>query len=135
MDKIARILFLVLAAAFFTCLNGCGTAGIRNEAAAPSIKDKAGDAFNETAALLEKEAKGTEKIVGYAAPGMPLRLPGKVIRVYVAPIKSPMGRLIGEHYVWAIVQEESWWTPSDTGLDTIPPSDLYRGHASGTERE
>lgn len=135
MDKIAQILFFVLAGTFFTCLNGCGTAETRNEAAAPSIRDKAGDAFNETAALLEKEGKGTEKIVGYAIPGMPLRLPGKVIRIYVAPIKSPMGRLIGEHYVWAIVQEESWWTPSDTGLDTIAPSDLYREHASGRGME
>ena len=69
---------------------------------------------------------GPEKILGYATPGMPLRLPGKVIRIYVAPMKSPMGRLIGEHYVWAIVQEESWWTPAETGLDTIVPSDVYR---------
>ncbi|MBF0560101.1 MAG: TraV family lipoprotein [Nitrospirae bacterium] len=134
MDKVVRPLF-VLAMVIFAFLNGCGTSEIRNDAVSPAIKDKASDAFNETVALLEKTGSGAEKIVGYATPGMPLRLPGRVIRIYVTPMKSPLGRLIGEHYVWAIVQEESWWTPAETGLDTIVPTDVYRKHISDERKK
>jgi len=116
-------------------LSGCGTDHIRNEALSPAVNDKVNDAFDEKVELLEKGGSGPEKILGYATPGLPLRLPGKVIRVYVTPMKSPMGRLIGEHYVWAIVQEESWWTPAETGLDTIVPSDVYRKYISDERKK
>ena len=116
-------------------LNGCGTTEKKNDTAALPVKDKVSDTLNETIGLLEKRGNGTDKIIGYNVPGMPLRLPGKVIRIYISPMKSPMGRLIGEHYVWAIVQEESWWTPGETGLDTIVPADIYKNNVPDQEKK
>ncbi len=131
MAKIARkpAFRSVLTAVFIILiffLDGCGTTERKNDTVELPIKDKVNDTVNESIGLLEKRGNGTDKIIGYAVPGMPLRLPGKVIRIYISPMKSPMGRLIGEHYVWAIVQEESWWTPGETGLDTIVPADIYK---------
>ena len=123
--------FIVLIFSF----NGCGTAERKNDTATSAVKDKVSDPLNETIGLLEKSGNGTDKIIGYTAPGMPLRLPGKVIRIYIAPMKSPLGRLIGEHYVWAIVQDESWWTPGETGLDTIVPTDIYNKNIPYQEKK
>ncbi len=143
MDKIAclrfhvsgrAILIVVLIGIIFS-LNACGTTERKNDTATLPVKDKVSDALNETIGLLEKRGNGTDKIIGYTVQGMPLRLPGKVIRIYIAPMKSPMGRLIGEHYVWAIVQEESWWTPGDTGLDTIVPADIYKKNIHDGEKK
>lgn len=143
MDKIAclsvrvpgRAILTVVLIVLIFFLNGCGTTERKNDAATLPVKDKVNDALNETIGLLEKKGNGTDKIIGYASPGMPLRLPGKVIRIYISPMKSPMGRLIGEHYVWAIVQEESWWTPGETGLDTIVPTDIYKKNIPDEERK
>jgi len=115
--------------------NGCGTTEMRNNTPTLPVKDEVSDTLNETIGFLEKRGNGTDKIIGYAVPGIPLRLPGKVIRIYIAPMKSPMGRLIGEHYVWAIVQEESWWTPDNTGLDTIVPADIYKKNIPDQEKK
>ena len=143
MDKIAhlsvrtsgRAILTVVFIVLIFSLNGCGTTERKNDATALPVKDKVSDTLNETIGLLEKRGNGTDKIIGYTAPGMPLRLPGKVMRIYIAPMKSPMGRLIGEHYVWAIVQEESWWTPGDTGLDTIIPADIYKKNILDEEKK
>ncbi len=143
MDKIAslpvgvsgRAILTAVLIVFIFSLNGCGTTERKNYTATLPVKDKVSDTLNETIALLEKRANNTDKIIGYTAPGMPLRLPGKVMRIYIAPMKSPMGRLIGEHYVWAIVQEESWWTPDNTGLDTIVPADIYKKNIPDQEKK
>ena len=131
MDKIRGVTIAVI----LFLLIGCGTTEGRRETEMLPVKDKISDTLNEKVALLENGGAGAEKVVGYAASGMPLRLPGRVIRIYIAPMKSPMGRLIGEHYVWAVVQEESWWTPGETGLDTIAPSDLHKEHLSEEEKK
>lgn len=118
----------------FIVIIGCGTMESRNDTASPAVKDEVNDTFTETVDPPAKSGNMTDNITGYSIPGVPMRLPGKVIRIYIAPMKSPMGRLIGEHYVWAIVREESWWTPGDTGLDTIVPGDIHRKNASEEER-
>ncbi|HKN18503.1 MAG TPA: TraV family lipoprotein [Dissulfurispiraceae bacterium] len=143
MDKIARLgvrasgraILTIVFIIIVSFLNGCGTTQRKNETETLPVKDKVRDTWNETIGLLEKKGNGTDKIIGYTSPGMPLRLTGKVIRIYIAPMKSPMGRLIGEHYVWAIVQEESWWTPGETGLDTIVPSDIFKKKIPDKEKK
>ncbi len=128
------LIFYVSVIFMFVSLSGCGTIERKNDTDAPAVRDKVNETLNNTVGLLERKGNGTDRMTGYAAPGMPMRLPAKVIRIYIAPMKSPMGRLIGEHYVWAVVKGESWWTPRETGLDTIVPSDNYKKNTAG-ERE
>ena len=124
------------AAVFLFCLLvGCGTIEGRNDPAMPAVKNKVDENLKKTVGLLERKKYGTDKILGYASPGTPMRLPARIIRIYIAPMKSPMGRLIGEHYVWAVVNGESWWTPGETGLDTIVPGDIYRKTAPEEEKK
>jgi hypothetical protein len=63
--------------------------------------------------------------MGYATPGNAMTLPSKKIRIFVPSTLSPMGRLIGEHFVWATIQPETFWTPSTSGVDVIMPDDVY----------
>jgi len=126
MDKIKNILILICTGIMlFSCASHKG-----------AVKEggKANDivglppAFEEPVELnLERNAPGLQRMVGYnTAPGVPLRLPAQQIKVYFPQNQSPMGRLIGEHYVWAIVRPESYLTPNNSGLDTIVPTDIYR---------
>lgn len=83
--------------------------------------------FLESVAAIEKEDPALRRVVGYSTPGTPIRLPAKVIQIYVAPYTTPLGRLVGEHFVYAVVQLETWWTPGSIGFDAIPPTDIMRG--------
>lgn len=87
--------------------------------------------FLESVASIEREDPALRRLVGYSTPGTPLRLPAKVIQIYVAPYTTPLGRLVGEHFVYAVVQPESWWTPGSIGFDAIPPPDVLSDSAFG----
>lgn len=85
--------------------------------------------FLESVAAIEKEDPALRGVVGYSTPGSPVRLPAKVIQIYVAPYTTPLGRLVGEHFVYAVVQPESWWTPGTIGFDAIVPPDVVNSSA------
>ena len=130
-----KLIFFTAVVLLFVPLAGCDTVERRNDSSVPTVKNKVDENFNKTVGLLERKRYGTDKILGYASPGTPMRLPARIIRIYIAPMKSPMGRLIGEHYVWAVVNGETWWTPGEIGLDTIVPPDIYRRTAPEEDKQ
>lgn len=124
MDSIImRKALLVFAAAVTIMATGC--AGGMNTVSTDRY-DFWNAAFDDDPAKkleLQPDPRVTSTL-GTVKPGVPVRLPAKIIRVYYPPSQSPMGRLVGEHHVWAVVQEETWATPQASGLDTVVPSEI-----------
>ncbi len=119
---------LLLIAAVCLVLSACSSAESHKVTAAQQ-QDNFGFEVQDNGERLNMPNPAARQ-AGYSVPGEPLSLPAKKIKIYIAPMVSPMGRLIGEHYVWATIQEETWWTPSTSGLDVVVPSEVYQKDGS-----